>query len=138
MVVEQQLVSSISSYTAPGSRYANLFVISAAPRYPHTIEDVEQAISAELKILVSEPVADIELQRIRKRLRTDTIRSLGSNSGLANMLSYYQSIAGSWRYLIDYEKQIETVTAEEIMQVAGEYLVAKNRTVVVLSRVEGE
>ena len=138
LVVEQQLVSSISSYTAPGSRYANLFVISAAPRYPHTIEDVEQAISAELKILVSEPVADIELQRIRKRLRTDTIRSLGSNSGLANMLSYYQSIAGSWRYLIDYEKQIETVTAEEIMQVAGEYLVAKNRTVVVLSRVEGE
>lgn len=136
LVVEQQLVSSISSYVAPGSRYANLFVISASPRYPHTTAEVEQAIEIELRKLASEPVTDLELKRIRKRLRTDTIRSLGSNSGLANMLSYYQSITGSWRYLVDYEKQIETVSAEEIMQVAEEYFVARNRTVVVLSRGE--
>ena len=136
LLVEQQLVSSISSYVAPGSRYANLFVISASPRYPHTTAEVEQAIEVELRKLASEPVTDLELKRIRKRLRTDTIRSLGSNSGLANMLSYYQSITGSWRYLIDYEKQIGTVSAEEIMQVAEEYFVARNRTVVVLSKGE--
>jgi predicted Zn-dependent peptidase len=134
LVVEQQLVSSISSYTAPGARYANLFVISTAPRYPHTALEVEQAIETELLKLANEPVAEKELNRIRKRLRTDTIRSLGSNSGLANMLSYYQSIAGSWRYLVEYERHIETVTAAEIMDVARTYFVNKNRTVVVLSR----
>ena len=136
LLVEQQLVSSIGSYVAPGARYANLFVISASPRYPHTVAEVEQAIELELSKLAVEPVTEVELKRIRKRLRTDTIRSLGSNSGLANMLAYYHSITGSWRYLIDYEKQIETVSSEEIMQVAGEYFVARNRTVVVLSKGE--
>ncbi len=136
ILVEQQLVSSINSYVAPGARYANLFVISASPRYPHTVAEVEQAIEIELSKLASEPVAELELERIRKRLRTDTIRSLGSNSGLAHMLAYYQSITGSWRYLVDYEKQIETVSADEIMQVAEEYFVARNRTVVVLSKGE--
>ena len=136
LLVEQQLVSSINSYAAPGSRYPNLFVISASPRHPHTTAEVEQAIEVELRKLASEPVDEIELKRIRKRLRSDTISSLGSNSGLANMLSYYESITGSWRYLIDYEKQIETVTAEEVMAVASEYFVERNRTVVVLSKGE--
>ncbi len=134
LLFEQQLVSSIGSYTAPGARYPNLFVISASPRYPHTVAEVEQAIDSELFKLATEPASEVELSRIRKRLRTDTIRSLGSNSGLANMLSYYQTIAGSWRYLVEYEKHIETVTAEEVMAVAKEYFVAENRTVVVLSK----
>ena len=137
LLVEQHLVSSISSYAAPGSRYPNLFVVTASPRYPHTTDEVEQAVEVELRKLASEPVSEIELKRIRKRLRSDTISSLGSNSGLANMLSYYESITGSWRYLIDYEKQIETVTADEVMAVASEYFVKNNRTVVVLSKGEG-
>ena len=134
LLVEQQLVSSIATYAAPGARYPNLFVISATPRYPHTPAEVEAAIYAELHKLATEPVADAELSRIQKRLRTDNIRSLGSNSGLANMLSYYQSIAGSWRYLVEYEKQIETVTAKEVMAVARDYFIPRNRTVVVLAK----
>jgi predicted Zn-dependent peptidase len=136
LVVDQQLATSVSSYSAPGARYSNLFVISAAPRYPHTVKDVEKAIEAELFKLATEPASKDELNRIRKRLRTDTIRSLGSNNGLANMLSYYQSIAGSWRYLVDYEKIIETVTAAEVMTTVKKYLVSDNRTVVVLSKEE--
>ena len=135
-MVEQQLVSAVGSYSAPGARYPNLFVISAAPRFPHTAAEVELAIEKELQRLADEPVTEMELQRIQKRLRTDTLRSLGSNDGLASMLSYYESIAGSWRYLVDYEKQIGTVSAAEILAVAKDYFKSSNRTLVVLAKEE--
>ena len=53
LVIEQQLAVSVGTYGAPGSRYPNLFVVSAAPRFPHTVEEVEQAIYVELERLAS-------------------------------------------------------------------------------------
>ena len=44
LVVEQQLATEISTFSAPGSRYPNLFVIEAAPRAPHTVNEVKEAI----------------------------------------------------------------------------------------------
>ena len=136
LVVEKQLAASVGTYGAPGSRYPNLFVISAAPRFPHTVAEVEQAIYVELEKLANEPATAAELDRVRKRLRTDQIRGLKSNSGLARMLAYYQSVAGDWHYLVEYEKNVASITAEEIMQVARKYFTPKNRTVTVLRKEE--
>ena len=41
-------LSSVSIYGAPGARYPNLFVIAGIPRHPHTVEELEAAIYAEL------------------------------------------------------------------------------------------
>ncbi|MEJ2200055.1 MAG: pitrilysin family protein [Desulfuromonadaceae bacterium] len=137
IVVEKQLAVSISTSGAPGGRYPNLFVISATPRYPHTVAEVEQAIYVELEKLASEPVTEEELVRSRNRLATDRLRSLRGNSGLARMLTYYQSVAGDWRYLVDYDAQVAAITAEEIMTVAKTYFQADNRTVAVLQKQGG-
>jgi predicted Zn-dependent peptidase len=128
LVIKKQLATSVSAYAAPGYRYPNLFIINAVPRYPHTVKEVEAAINDELRRLAKEPVSEEELARVRKQLRVDQLRTLESNSGLAMQLSFYQSITGDWRYLIDYDRQIASVTAAEIMQVAGRYLTPANRT----------
>jgi len=137
LVVEQQLAASVGTYGAPGSRYPNLFVVSAAPRFPHTAEEVEKAIYVELEKLASEPVAGDEIDRVRKRLRTDKLRALKSNQGLAGMLAYYQTVAGDWRYLVEYDRKVADISAEEIMQVARRYFKTENRTVTVLSKEAG-
>ena len=137
LVVEKQLAASVGTYGAPGSRYPNLFVVSAAPRFPHTFAELEEAIYKELDKLATEPVATEEIDRVRKRLRTDQVRSLKNNSGLARMLAYYQSVAGDWRYLVEYEKNVATITADEIMQVAARYFTPNNRTVAILNKEEG-
>ena len=138
LVIEQQLAVSVATYGAPGSRYPNLFVVSASPRFPHTVEEVEQAIYVELERLASAPVEKEELDRVRKRLRTDQLRHLRSNGGLARQLAYYQSIAGDWRYLVEYDRVVSGITAEEVQQVAARYFSPTNRTVVVLSKEETE
>ena len=134
MVEEKRLATSISTYMAPGSRYDNLYVINAVPRYPHTVSEVEEAIYAELDRLAVEPVEGKELEKARNQLRTGQLRMLRTNGGLARMLTSLQSISGSWRYLLDYDEQIASVSEEEVRETAARYFKPSNRTVVVLSR----
>ncbi|PLX82811.1 MAG: insulinase family protein [Desulfuromonas sp.] len=134
LVVEQQLATSVSTYGAPGSRFPNLFVFSLVPRYPHTPGEVERALYAELQRLASEPVTPRELERARNRLRTDRLRYLKGNTGLARMLTYYQTVAKDWRYLVDYDEVVAGIGADEVMAAARTYFTPANRTVVTLAK----
>ena len=134
LVEEQKLATSVSVYGAPGSRYPNLFVIEGIPRHPHTVEELESAIYAELDKLKQELVEEEELTKVRNRLLTDQLRQLRSNSGLARLLTSYQSLAGDWRYVANYAVEIDKLSAEDLKQVANRYLTQSNRTVVVLQR----
>lgn len=132
LVIEQQLAASVSTYGAPGARYPNLFVVNATPRHPHTVEELEEAITAEIERLAREPVSEAELERARNRLRVDRLRFLRGNDGLARMLTYYQSVAGDWRYLVSYDQKVAQLDADDVMDVARRWLSPDNRTVVSL------
>jgi predicted Zn-dependent peptidase len=133
LVVEEQLASNVEIYGAPGSRYDNLLVIGATPRYPHTVAEVEAVIYQELDKLKMEPVSTVELKRARNRLVTDNLRQMRSNEGLARLLSNYAAI-GSWQYMTDYEEKIEDIDPPKLIAFANRYLTAMNRTVAVLQR----
>ncbi len=136
LVLKKQLASSVSSYGAPGSRYPNLFVVTATPRHPHTLEEVRRAIEEELRRLAEQPVSQLALATARNRLRVDLLRRLQSNAGLAATLSYYQVVAGDWRYLVTYDRIVAGITPEEIMKTARRIFTPENRTVVTLERGE--
>ena len=120
-------VNAVNGY--PGARYRNLFAIFATPRHPHTNAQLEEAIYKEIEILKREPVSERELRKVKNQLQAEFIRRLNSNSGLASMLSYYQSVAGDWRYVEDLLDVIERITPEDIMEVSKRYLIDENRTV---------
>jgi predicted Zn-dependent peptidase len=134
LVETEQLATDVAVYGAPGSRYPNLFVIEAVPRHPHTVAEVEAAIVDELQRLQSEEVSATELAKARNRLLTDNLRAMRSNSGLARMLTTYQTLAGDWRYLVSYEERISELTAADVQAVARTWFTPQNRTVVVVAR----
>ncbi len=135
LVIEKQLVTDADAFGAPGSRYNNLMVLSLEPRSNISSTAVETAVYAELERLKTEPLSDTELNVARKQIMTSIMRGLKGNSGLARMLSSYQMLGG-WRYLVNYETELNTITSAEIMEVANRYLTADNRTVVTLLRGE--
>jgi predicted Zn-dependent peptidase len=133
LVEEAQVALSVSTVNGmPGARFPNLFVIRAAPRFPHTAAAVEEAILAELDRLVDEPVSAEELKRVRKQMRADMIRGLRSNEGLAHLLSYFEMLAGDWRYLSTHLDVMERITSAQVQEAAARYLTSGNRTVVTL------
>jgi len=136
MVVEKQLVTEVSSFTAPGSRYPNLFIIAATPRAPHTVQEVESAIYEELERLKKEPVTERELQQILNKLEFEESRQMLSNGGLARNLTEYEATAGTWRYLIEHRQRVAAVTPADVARVAQKYLVRENRTIGVITKQE--
>ena len=91
--------------------------------------------------LVREGVTEREVTRVRKRLRAGLLRGLQSNAGLAGLLSYFQAVAGDWRYAVTHLDVLEGITPEQIRETAARYLTESNRTVVHLKTLrpgEGE
>ncbi|MGZ3597960.1 MAG: M16 family metallopeptidase [Syntrophales bacterium] len=133
LVEEMALAESVHAVNGlPGAKYDNLFAIFAKPRHPHTNAEIESAIYDEIEKLKIRPVTAKELEKVKNQIKADFIRSLNSNSGLANLLSYFEAVTGSYQYITDHIKVIERVTSEDIMRVASKYLAPDNRTVVQL------
>jgi predicted Zn-dependent peptidase len=137
LVEEKKIAVSVSTVNGmPGSRYPNLFTIFATPRSPHTGADVEAEIYRQLAILCDQPVTPRELAKVKNNLEAGFIRSLASNAGLAAQLSYYQCLAGDWRYIENHLAVIGRITADDVSRVAKRYLVERNRTVATLVQKE--
>lgn len=116
------------------SKYPGLYYIFAEPRAPHTVEEVEEAIYAELERLKTERVSPWELQRAKNRLEADFISQLDSNQGLANRIGLYEAIDG-WRYINTVLDRWRAVSEEDILRVARRYLKKSNRTVAFIEKV---
>jgi predicted Zn-dependent peptidase len=138
LVIEKQITTDIGAFDAPGNRYPNLFVVSANPRAPHTIKEVEDAIQAELDLLKTVPVAERDLQRILNKIEYEEARRMGTNGGLARNLTEYEATTGSWRYMTEHRGKIAKVTPADIMRVAATYFTRENRTVGFITKKGGD
>ena len=133
LVQEKGIAQSVDTGNGfPAARYPNLFIISSAPRFPHTNKELEDAIYEEIETLKNEPVSREELTKAKNQIKADFLRGLSSNSGIASMLSYFEVIAGDYRYITNQMKIIDTITAEDITRTAQKYLNPENRTVAIL------
>ncbi len=138
IIQDKKLAVSADTFDAPGARFDNLFIFSGVPRHPHTSREVENAFYEEIEKLKTEPVSERELQKVINQMEAHFIRGLGSNAGMASRLTYYESVAGDWRYLLNHTEEIRKVTPEDIQRVAKKYLVKRNRTVAVLVKKTSE
>lgn len=129
LVLERQLAVQISTFDTPGKLYPSLFMIYAIPRSPHTVQEVEAAVLAELERLKTEPVSQKELQKVLNQLEYEEARQMGSNGGLARNLTEYEAVTGSWRYLTSYRKKLASITPADIQRVSKEYFTREGRLV---------
>ncbi|MDV2504038.1 MAG: pitrilysin family protein [bacterium] len=109
-----------------------LFLISATPRTPHTVEEVEAALEEELRRLVREPPTAWELEKTRNQIDASAVHSLRSNFGIAYQVAKAVSQTGDWRFIERERELLKAVTAKDILRVARAYLTADNRTVAIL------
>ncbi len=133
LVVEKQLATSASAYGAPGSRYDNLMILSISPSHQASLIDIENEVYQQLERLKTEPISDAELEKAKRQILTSMLRHMKGNSGLARTLSSYE-VLGGWRYLVDYEENLDAITSDQLMAAAKRYLTAENRTIATIGR----
>ncbi|MGH7895406.1 MAG: M16 family metallopeptidase [Candidatus Binatia bacterium] len=112
-----------------------LFLVGAQARPERTAQDLEKRIDAVLAELARAPVAPAELQKAKRQLRAELVRSMKTVSGKANQLGFFETVFGDYRALFGLEDAWEAVTADDVQRVVRRYLVPAGRTVVVLEPV---
>jgi len=136
LVLEKQLCVDVSVDVFPGNTmgdiYPGVLNIYAYPREGVTTAAVEAAVYDELERLAAVPVDPEELTKIKNNIDADMIWASYNNMGLAYYLGSAQALAHDWTYLYRLRDNLKAVTPEDIMRVAGEYLVEQNRTVATL------
>ena len=130
LVKEKQVALSASAGADdPGEKYPNLFVVQGQAAVGKTADDLEEALEEEVAKLTTEPVTDAELARVKTLARAGLIRSMGQNRGIAMRLCRAQTILGDWREAFRELREIEAVTADDILRVAKKTFTKQNRVV---------
>jgi zinc protease len=132
LVRGQQLAADVDASYSAFSRLSGMLLFDATPAKGHSIEEVEQAMLAELERLRTEPVSEAELERIRTQLIAGKIYEQDSVFYQAMLLGQLETVGLGWELADTYVEQLAAVTPEQIQAVARRYIRAENRTRAVL------
>jgi predicted Zn-dependent peptidase len=118
-------------------KWAGTFGISGEARDPHTPEEVEQGIYAEIEKIKNEDVPDQELQKVKNNFAAAEYRRLASN--MAILMQLIQSDGhGDWHEVNEAGRKHQAVTAADLRRVANKYFTKENRNVAIYTRKAGK
>ena len=130
LVDKKQLVNTVYAYNMelkdPG---VYLFLAVCNPGVEAT--DVEKLIWEEIEKVKNGSLKQSELDKVKINTKSDFIFSLESSSSVASLYGSYLS-RGDITPLMEYEKNIENLKLESIVEVAKRYLKKENSTTVIL------
>jgi predicted Zn-dependent peptidase len=109
-----------------------MFIFFAVPNQGKSTDDLAAAFSEEIEKIRNTDVTDDELKMVKTRAKANLLRSLDSNSGLADQLSRAQMRFGDWREIFRQVERIDKVSKTDIRRVANKTFVPTNRTVALI------
>ncbi len=116
----------------PGIRYPSLFLIAAAPKAPHTLEELESGIWAEIDRVKKEPPTQWELDRVVNNYEAETIKQLENSHDLSNNLAINNEILGDWKFDWNAIGKLRALKPADISAAAAKYFTRSNYTAVFL------
>jgi zinc protease len=116
---ERQLVQGISSSFSL-QKDSSLFTISAWLE-PEHLDAVEAIVGDRLSELINSPISEVELARHKRLLCNDYAFSTETSSQIAGLYGYYNTLAQA-EIAVTYPDQIQSFQAEELQQLASQYL----------------
>ena len=132
LVRKQQIAVSADVGYNPYARQAEIFLLDATPAAGHSVEEVEQAILAQLQRLKDRPVTAQELARIKAQVVASKVYERDSLFYQAMQLGTLETVGLGWQRMDEYADRVRAITAEQVQQVAKKYLQEDSLTVAVL------
>ena len=132
LVRESQVANSVSAGYSSASRGPGMFLLSGIPGTGKTIADLEQAIRSEIDKIVREGVTEEELARVRAQIIAGHVYQRDSMFFQAMQIGRMESIGLSYRDIDTILGKLQSVTAQQIRDVAQKYFQDDSLTVAVL------
>ena len=132
LVRGSQIASSAGAGYDMHSRIADLFTFDGTPAQGHTIEELEQAIRGQIKLLQDELVDEKELDRFKTQIVASKVYEKDSIFYQAMQIGTLETVGLDWRLMDSFVDNIRAVTPEQIQKVARKYLIDDRLTVATL------
>ncbi len=132
LVRGQQVASQAGADYSPQSRYGTLLYLDGTPAVGRNIQEVERALRDQVERLRTARVEPRELERIKTQVVAADVYQRDSVFYQAMRLGMFETVGLGWRTGEEYVSRIQAVTAEQVQQVAREYLRDEYLTVAVL------
>ncbi len=133
LVREQKIASSAGAGYDSTSRGPSVFTLEATPSEGKTVGDVEAALRQEIALLVKDGVSGEELLRVKAQVMAGEVFKLDSLFYQAMQIGQLESIGLGHQAIPVMLEKLQAVTAEQVQQVAGEFLQDDNLTVATLA-----
>ena len=111
------------------SRYENLLTLQGVPANGKSVADLEAAFRDQIARLRKQPVTDRELARVKAQVTASKVYERDSIFYQAMQIGTLATVGLDWRLADEYADKIRAVTAEQVRQVAREYLTDERLTV---------
>ncbi|CAM1343166.1 M16 family metallopeptidase [Tenacibaculum aestuarii] len=108
----------------------SVYNIGAIPLGETSLDDLIKEMDEEIEKLQTELISDRDLQKVRNKFENQFVASNSSIQGIANSLARNYMLVGDTNQINKELEVINSITKEEIRDVAKKYL-AKNRRVVI-------
>jgi zinc protease len=114
------------------ARHDTLLLLQGTPAQERRIDELEAALRLQIDRLRSELVDQAELDRIKAQVTAAKVYELDSIFYQAMQLGMLETVGLDWREAEHYVERVNAVTAEQVRQVAREFLRPERLTVATL------
>jgi zinc protease len=121
LVRGSHIASGANTYYNLYTRYPTQFIFLGIPSQSHTVDEVKASILKEINRLKTEPVSPAELQRVKTQIIAQKTYEKDSIFGQAMELGLLETIGLGRKTAEGYIDNINSITAEQIQQVANRY-----------------
>lgn len=122
LIVDQGIAASAGAFYRGTSLDTTNFVLYGTPRGEASVEDVEEALLAELGRIIDEGVTERELEAVKRRFLRSTIFARDSQSGMARMFGASLTTGSSVEDVLDWPDRLREVTPEDVQEAARRHL----------------
>jgi predicted Zn-dependent peptidase len=132
LVDKKRLVNQVYAYNMENID-PSLFIFLASCNPGIKAEDVEKELIKQIELMKNTEVTKAELDKVKTNTKADFIYSLESSSSVSNLFGSYL-VRGDIKPLLNYEKNIEKITAKKVKKVANKYFDFNKSTTLILKK----
>ncbi len=118
LVVDRAIAASAGAYYRGSSLDPTTFRIYGSPRPGKTLEEVEKALDAEVKRLLSGDISEEEVARVKKRMLAEAVYARDSLNGVARIFGVALTTGQTVEDVEAWPDRIAAVTREQVQKAA--------------------
>jgi zinc protease len=132
LVREQQLAQDVGADYDPTSRGPSMFMLEGTPSEGKTVADLEAGLREQIAKLVKDGVSEEELKRVKAQVTAAEVYKRDSVFYQAMQIGQLESIGLSYKDVPLMLEKLQAVTAQQVQDVAREFLKDDALTIAVL------